>query len=107
MILDVDAYNKGELYKDHRNRNIDTILVKNILDKTKNKWIRYSDPNNVIYIWNGLLTIDHKLCGEFNIVVLYRYDAEAKLTNVSNIKEKNNSRPYNEFINQIVDQHTQ
>ena len=93
-VLDGDTYKDGDpIPKDKQNRSVQMIYEKNKFDNNNNKWKIYTDPSKGIYIWKGMLTFDHKITGEYNIVVFYRLHTENTLSTVSWISESD-GRPH-------------
>ena len=79
--VDGDEIIDHTTYKDKQNRSFQMILQENKLEN--NKWNTYNNRNKDIYIWEGMLTFDHKIIGEYHVIILYRYNPPNTLKSVS------------------------
>ena len=79
--VDGDEIIDHTTYKDKQNRSFQMVLQQNKL--VNNDWITYNNSNKDIYIWEGMLTMDHKILGEYHILILYRYNPPNTLKSVS------------------------
>ena len=68
--VDGDEIIDPGIYKDKQNRSFQMILQQNKLEN--NTWNTYNNSNKDIYIWKGMLTFDHKIIGEYHVIILYR-----------------------------------